>query len=132
MAEPLSIRLLDANHAISLPDFATREEISIAWHEARTRKDGGATQLRRVYSAAIGTCTRIGRGLEPGYDGDVLVYGGMVYSHLREHGAGVADIGNEGLKVILAVVEATYPRAVEVTAEKKDSAPEEGAPTAQP
>jgi hypothetical protein len=133
---PTRIDLLGRKHAVTLPDFATREELFSAWVEARNADN--SARLMRVYSATLGLCTRIGRESGASYPAcrcDVLAYGGLVYSWLRdppvnptaEPGdpkppkAKPEEIVKAALPILLLIAEATYPREVEVEAEKKDS-----------
>lgn len=105
---------------VALPDFATREELAIGWHEAAKRGDG--LGLRRVAAAALGLCTAIGRQSRQDYAAskcDPLAYGGGVYGWLREQKVETANIVEAGGECVRLCAEALFPRAPEV-AEKAD------------
>jgi len=114
MGDPIHVELLGRSHAVTLPDFAAREELVVAYSEAHGKR--GVAALR-VYSAALGLCTRLGK--ESGADYakhrfDVLSYGGEVYGWLRKQGLDPVDIGKAGAPIIVALSEALFPRQDEV------------------
>lgn len=116
MDEPVKVSLLGRQHAVIMPDFATREDLVVAFGEARNKK--GVTLLR-VYSAALGLCTRLGREASADYSQhrfDVLSYGGQVYGWLREQGVTPKDIAEAAIPVIVEVSNAMFPRQAEVDA----------------
>lgn len=113
---PVTVTLLGRQHAVRLPSFAEREELVLAVVDARERPV--SVQLR-IWSAAIGLATRIGTEAKASYAAsrcDVLVFGGEVYSWLREQGATPADIRTAGQEVLTAVSNAMAPREPEVAA----------------
>lgn len=123
------VKLLDQDHAVTLPPFAEREEIAVA-HTRALRGNGGT--LPRASAAAIGLCTRIGRlsGVDYAACGcDPLVYGGRVYGWLREKGATLDDILIAGRVVVEQVNAALYPRKAEVDAQVGFSDPRGAGPT---
>lgn len=106
---------------VTLPDFATREELVCAWYEAG---DGEGTHmaLRRAAAAAIGLCTSTGRKAKADYGASgcsVLVYGGKVYNWLHEQKVETADIVTAGGELIRLCADSAFPRASEVE-EKAD------------
>lgn len=110
MEAPKSIALLGQSHAVTMPDFATREELFLAYGETYER---GGVPLLRAFAAAIGLCTRIGRLAQIDYAAtkyDVLGYGGQVYSWLREKGVSQAEIRDLGLPLILQIHAGLFPR----------------------
>ena len=52
MSKDTTITIAGKAYPVTLPDFATRDDIVIAWHEAAGKSD--ASKLRRVAAAAIG------------------------------------------------------------------------------
>lgn len=115
-AEIQRIELLGDKHAVILPDFAAREELAVAWGQARDR---GGIALLRVLSAALGLCTRLGRQAGADYAKhrfDVLAYGGEVYGWLRSKGATPAEVRDAAMPVLVQVVRATFPTDDEVEA----------------
>lgn len=118
---PARVELLGRAHVVTLPDFAAREELVIAYAEVRKRP----ASLLRVYSAAIGLCTRIGREAGADYAEcrfDVLAFGGKVYGWLREKGVAPDAIAVAAVPLIVQVSEATFPRQGEVDAAAGNSA----------
>lgn len=116
MAETPHIDVGGRKHAVIMPDFAAREELLVAYGGARDR---GGVALLRVYAAAIGLCTRLGREAGADYGAhryDVLAYGGAVYGWLRQGGASVKLIAELGGPLIVSVSESLYPRQSEVDA----------------
>lgn len=114
MDEPVKVTLLGRPHAVVMPDFATREDLVVAYGEARNKR---GVALLRVYSAALGLCTRLGRESGVDYTShrfDALSYGGEVYGWLRGAGVSQGDIAEQAIPVIVAVAEATFPRQAEV------------------
>lgn len=113
---PITIRLLDRDHAIRLPLFAEREELVAAGVELNT---AAAPAQLRVCAAAVGLGTRLGAEAKADYARcrcDVLVYGGQVYSWLREQGAKPVDIRSAGITVLQAMALSLAPRESEVAA----------------
>ena len=120
-AEPKHVSLQGRNHAVTLPDFAAREELVVAYGEARNKRGGS---LLRVYAAFLGLCTRLGREAGADYGEcryDALAFGGKVYSYLREKGVTPAQLSEAAIPVVVHVAEATFPRAEEVEAEMGNS-----------
>lgn len=131
-AEPARVTLLGEQHAVVLPDFATREEIAVAYVDAQ--KAPPNVQLRAL-SAAIGLCTRIGRRAGADYAAHnfrVLAYGGEVYSHLRTAGATPAQIAEAATAIMRLVTDGLWPRRAEVQAELGNSGGGAGPGTAPP
>lgn len=111
-----TIKLKKREYPLALPDFAAREELTIAWHAATTGND--AMALRRVAACAVALCTPALKLARLGaYDGNVAVHGGAAYSYLREHGADLAAIIEAGGECVRLCAEAVFPREAEV--EKK-------------
>lgn len=101
-------------HVVTLPSFADREDLIAAYMEARTRK---GIALARVFAAAIGLATRVGRESGTTFDAhncNVYAFGGHVYGWLREKGVTTKDIVEQGSRIMDAVYEAAAPRAKEV------------------
>lgn len=123
-----SIKLAGKEWAVTLPDFAAREEIALAWHEAASKSDGAA--LRRVAGAAIGLCTGVGKRTGVTFAGTgLLMYGGAVYSWLREQREGIPTVMEMGGQVVALCAESVFPREAEVESRVSFSAPPEGATT---
>ena len=132
MTEPTKVDLLGRSHAVVMPDFAAREELVVAYGEAMRRK---GVALLRVYAAALGLCTRLGREAEADYGAhryDVLSYGGAVYSYLRGQGVSTQDLAAAAGPVVVAVLSATFPRAAEVEAAAGNSEGSAATSTALP
>lgn len=107
------VRLLGV-HAVTLPDFADREDLARAWLESAQR---GHRVVLRVYAAYLGLCTPLGRAAKADWARarcDALVYGGAVYSYLREQGATPAQISAAALPLVGLIYEHLAPREVEV------------------
>jgi hypothetical protein len=103
---------------VTLPGFAEREELIVAWHTASTR-DGGEMALRRVSAAALGLCTSTGRRAKVDYGAcgcDPLVYGGRVYEWLHGQKVALSDILIAGGELVSICVAASFPREAEVAA----------------
>lgn len=129
MAPPVaSIDLLGRSHAVILPSLADREDLAQAYLAVKDRK--GVAKLR-VYCAALGLCTRIGREAKADFgkaECNVHVYGGEVYSWLREQGLSPQDISGPGFQVLLEVMNALAPREEEIK-ERRDFSKAGGEPT---
>lgn len=114
MADPITIEVLGEHLPVTLPDFATREELVLAWDEARKR---GGLQALHVYAAALGLCTRIGRWSEVDYQKsgyNVLAYGRAVYSKLRTEKKLPPDkLAQAGVKLIDLLAEGLFPSDAE-------------------
>mgnify|MGYP001766746316 CR=1 FL=1 len=98
---------------VSLPDFITREDILFKWHEAQD----DVLVTRRVSAAAVGLCTRVGKLAKADYARsrcDVLVYGGQVYTYLREQGVPLEEVLRAGFEIVSCMVNHVAPRASEV------------------
>lgn len=117
----MTIKILGADHAVTLPDFATREDLAIAM--------GGSTGVGRlrVCAAFVGLCTPVGRQSGADFaalDYAVVPYGRAVYSYLREQGATVGEVMAAGAVITPIVVEAIAPRKVEVKAKEDFTGPD--------
>ena len=124
------ITLGTATLAVTLPSWADREDLVIAWSEASKAGDGAA--LRRVAAAALGLCTPVGRRSGADFGAckcDVRLYGGAVYSHLRERGVPVGEVIERGAEVVGICAAALFPRADEVAAKADFSGPAGGVAT---
>lgn len=83
-----------------LPLFVEREELFAAWAPLQAAAGGApdvaaVLALCRVYGAALGLSTAIGKASKADYTArknDPIAYGGDVYSFLRENGANQPDI----------------------------------------
>ncbi len=109
---------------VTLPSWADREDLVIAWSEASKAGDGSA--LRRVAAAALGLCTPVGRraGCDfAAHKCDVRLYGGAVYSHLRERGVGVREVMDRGAEVVGICAAALFPRESEVASKADFTGP---------
>ena len=122
-----NIKLAGKEWAVTLPDFATREDLALAWHESATKGDGAA--LRRVAGAAIGICTGVGKRAGVTFTGTaLLVYGGAVYSWLREQRETIPNVMEAGGQIVSLCADSVFPREAEVDARAAFSvAPEDGA-----
>ncbi len=110
-----AIDLAGKSYPITLPDFATREDIALAWHTAATAADGSA--LRRVAGAAVGLCSPAGRRAGASFDGTgLLLYGGKVYGWMREQGMTVEAVLGVGADVVKLCADSVFPREAEVEA----------------
>jgi hypothetical protein len=113
-AAPTFVDLLGKKHAVVLPDYAAREEVMVAYGESRNKK---GVALMRVYSAALGLSTRLGRMAGADYAAcrfDVLAYGGAVYSYLREQGVTMEQLSSAAIPLVIQISEATFPRKEEI------------------
>lgn len=118
------ITLGTATLAVTLPSWADREDLVIAWSDASKAGDGSA--LRRVAAAALGLCTPVGRrsGCDfAAHKCDVRLYGGAVYSHLRERGVPIPEVMARGGEVIGLCAAALFPRESEVKAKADFTGP---------
>jgi len=128
MAEPTFIDLLDRKHAITLPNFAEREELAAALHEVDHGKLTSHQTLRRL-AAGIGLCTRIGResGLTyASHKYDLASYGGAIYGWLREQGVQPRDLVAPGRACLAECASSLMPREAEVQSHADFSAPAGG------
>lgn len=110
------VKIGETELSVTLPDFATREELVMAWHEAG-QGDGLHMPQRRVAAAAIGLCTSTGRKAKLDYAKlgcAPLVYGGAVYGYLREQGVDAAAIRLAGAELVVLCAESAFPREKEV------------------
>ena len=101
---------------VSLPDFATREELVLAWHEAG-QGEGTHMGLRRVAAAAIGLCTSTGRKAKLDYAKlgcSPLAYGGAIYGYLHGERVDTSAIVQAGAELVTLCAESAFPRAKEV------------------
>lgn len=122
---PASITIAGKSLAVVLPDFATREELVLAWVDA-SQEGGNQAALRRVAAAALGLCTSTGKRAKVDYGAcrcDVLVYGGKVYSWLHDQKVELPDVLAGGVEIVTLCAEAAYPRASEVAAKADFTAP---------
>ena len=125
MSKDTTITIAGKAYPVTLPDFATRDDIVIAWHEAAGKSD--ASKLRRVAAAAIGLCTTAGRNADASFDGaGLLLYGAKVYNSLRERGASIASIIEAGGVVVSVCSEGLFAREAEVEARAGFSDPSGG------
>ena len=105
-----TIKIGGVEHAVTLPDFATREELALAFNTHRKNINA----VRRIAGAAVALCSPATKGLGAVYDGlDVIGFGGKAYSHLRDGGASLPEVMDAGLECIRLCAEATFPRDVE-------------------
>lgn len=125
MSKDQTITIAGKAYPVTLPDFATRDDIVIAWHEATTKND--ASKLRRVAAAAIGLCTTAGAKSGASFDGTALIlYGGKVYTSLREQGASISSIIVAGSEVVSVCSHELFAREAEVDARASFSDPSGG------
>jgi hypothetical protein len=116
------VRLLGV-HAVTLPDFADREDLARAWLESAQR---GHRVVLRVYAAYLGLCTPLGRTSKADWSlsrCDALVYGGAVYSYMRDQGATPAQISAAALPLVGLIYEHLAPRETEVVKRADFSGP---------
>jgi len=114
MADFKQINLLGRKHAVIVPDYAASEELVVAY---RSVVDRGGVALMRVYAAAIGLSTRLGKESGADYAAsrfDVLAYGGAVYGWLRKQKVEIKEIAAIGVEIIQTVADSTFPSDVEV------------------
>ena len=111
--ESTIIKLLGKDWPATLPDFATRDEICLAWAES----EGGKVRLLRIYAAFIGLCTPVGKAAKLNYiqlKCDPYVYGGHAYQWLREKGVKPEDVRAAGVALLPFLTRSLAPRAAEV------------------
>lgn len=114
-----------------LPLFVEREELFAAWAPLQAAAGGApdvaaVLALCRVYGAALGLSTAIGKASKADYTArknDPIAYGGDVYSFLRENGANQPDIIRAALPILEEIAERLWPREEEVAAAAVPSAP---------
>jgi len=125
MSKDTTITIAGKAYPVTLPDFATRDDIVIAWHEAAGKND--ASKLRRVAAAAVGLCTAACRNADASFDGSgLLLYGGKVYNSLRERGASISSIIEAGSAVVSVCSDGLFAREAEVEARAGFSDPSGG------
>lgn len=109
-------------HVVTLPaSHADRQDLVVSYFASKER-DGMARA--RVYAAAIGLTTRIGResGVTfGGCDCNVFVYGGKVFDYLHAQGVEPAHIGTAGGAILDRIFEVLAPSADEVKAAEGNS-----------
>lgn len=122
----MKITMLGEEHTITWPDWATREELALAYGSYGAGELG---QRLRIAAAAIALCSRVSRrlNLRPYAESgcNPLLYGGLAWQRLRE-----AQIANEeimcvGMNILEALVEVVWPREAEVKAAQDFSKAEE-------
>jgi hypothetical protein len=125
MSKDTTITISGKAYPVTLPDFATREDVAMAWHDAASKSDG--PRLRRVAGAAIGLCTPVGRLAGASFDGSgLLLYGGKVYGWMRERGATIPAIVEAGGEVVSVCSDGLFAREAEVEARAGFSDPSGG------
>jgi hypothetical protein len=127
--EPLTIQLGTTSWPVTMPDFAIREELVGAWGACA---EDDFMRARRVYAAAVGLCTVVGKRGKLDYARhrhDVLSYGGAAYSFLREQGESLEDICRAGAQIVAHIAERLAPRASEVADRSGFSEPPAGGST---
>ena len=125
MSKDTTITIAGKAYPVTLPDFVIRDDIVIAWHEAASKND--ASKLRRVAAAAIGLCTMAGAKSGASFDGSaLLLYGGKVYTSLREQGATISAILEAGGEVVSVCSDGLFAREAEVEARAGFSDPSGG------
>lgn len=113
MTSPLSVKLGPNSWPVTLPDFAIREELVVAWTDAG--EDFMA--LRRVCAAAVGLCTRVGRLSKADFarhNCNVRSYGGAVYNYLHDQGESLETVMRAGYAILAHIAEQMAPRKEEV------------------
>lgn len=127
-----TVRLLGRDWPVTLPeDFAAREEMATAYAQS----GDGKQRVMRVYAAALGLSTGLGRAAKADYLGagcDPYLYGGRVYQYLRQQGADLREIAGQGEQVMAALLAALFPRQGEVDAREGFTAAGEAQPTGSP
>ena len=113
---PATLSILGGQHPTRLPSFGLREELCLTWGELAPA--GGVPALR-VYAAAIGLCSGLGAQARADLGRcrhDLLAYGEVVYSWLREQGATPTEIVREAVRVLPELAGSVFPREEEVAA----------------
>jgi len=125
MSKDQTITIAGKAYPVTLPDFVLRDDIVIAWYEAAPKND--ASKLRRVAAAAIGLCTTAGAKSGAKFDGEaLLLYGGKVYTSLREQGASISSIIESGGALVSICSDGLFAREAEVEARAGFSDPSGG------
>ncbi|HYF53371.1 MAG TPA: hypothetical protein VEA41_03850 [Salinarimonas sp.] len=100
-------------------DMTTREDLWFAWMEALPK---GVGPQRRVWAAAVGLLTRIGRDAKVAYQGDVVAYGGAVWRHLVDvEKASIPEVAKAGGFLLGKAAQGIFPREEEIEAVRKNS-----------
>jgi hypothetical protein len=130
MALPELVAIAGRSWPTALPSFAAREELCFAWSEMSQE---AGPRAARVYAAALGLCCpSLAVAARADYDRSrnvPLVFGGAVYSWLREQGATTAQVVEAGVVVLQAIAEVLFPREAEVEARAGFTASAGGAQT---
>lgn len=121
-----AVTILGRQHVVTLPNFAARESLVMAWGEYGPTGDPRGF---RIYAAALGLATGLGRLARADFARakyDLLTYGGEVYSWLREQGATTLQIVEAAQPLLAEMASALFPREEEVVdaAGFTDAAPE--------
>ena len=120
-----AIDIAGTSYPITLPDFATREDIALAWYTSASAAD--ASTLRRVAGAAVGLCSPVGRRAGASFDGNgLLLYGGKVYGWMREQGMTMEAVLTVGSDLYKLCADSVFPREAEVEARASFSDPNGG------
>lgn len=117
-----TIRLLDQDWPVNLPDFAARDEMLEA---AREASDAQSPSVLRVCAALVALCSPVGRELRVDYVKarcNPLVYGGAAYSRLLERGATSEQIVAAAGVILPLLRTSRFPTVPEV-AETVDFSP---------
>jgi hypothetical protein len=112
--EPLKITLGRTSWPVTLPEFAIREELVVAWGAC---PDDDFMRLRRVAAAAVCLSTQIGKRARLDYGKhrcDVVVYGGAAWGFLHEQGETLQEVVTAGAQIVSAIALELAPRASEV------------------
>lgn len=113
---------------VALPLYVDREALLTQWHRAR-EEGAEPAAMQRVCGALIGRCAPfIGRASKADWNGcgcDPRVYGGVVYSYLREQGMSVEEVGEAARTIVGLIVESltARPTAEEVSKRAGESTP---------
>ena len=113
----MKIAMLGEEHTVTWPDWATREELALAYG---TYGAGELGQRLRICAAAIVLCSRVGRrlNLRPYAESgcNPLLYGGVAWQRLREEQETNDNIMRIGMNILDELVAVVWPREVEVKA----------------
>ena len=118
---PEFVELLNARWPVIRPSFATIEEVTQAALAAcnGVSTPGGLARFNRTYAAVLGICTQIGEKAGANWERSLcnpLVYGGQVYSYLREQGLTSDEIAPAAQPLVRWLLATAFPRKQEIKA----------------
>lgn len=133
-AQPVTVEILGARWPLIRPCFATIEEVGQAALRAcqEVAQVGGQGRFYRTYAAVLGVTTQLGDKAGANWERaqcNPLVFGGQVYSYLREKGATADQIATAAQPVVVWLLAEAFPREAAIKAQENFTGAGGGAST---